>query len=504
MTRDEARQLAVDSLVESAAMLRERANTAVAEAEAFAAMLLQQAASLDMRAHEIASAVVVEPKVEPPPPPPVDPVPEPSEAVEEPAVEEPPEIEIDVRRKPPAEVKRKPGELDLPLVAATAARLKKFSRRELASELGVSPLKIGRWIDTLVSKKIVSVEGSTYTASPFADSLTFEQRQKKAAEERPVEPPVEPSERGPEREQAVAVPEELPENLRYMPAAKLGIALSQRIALAQRQKAIMDYACGQPNFVAHEVWHDLGEDAGPSEAAVSAALRTLEEAGLIKRMDSGRWSKYRPREEGKMGGRASVQYIVPDGRSTRFERADDDDPTLDVPPDSNEVAALKKVRDYAVNQKETFSPLQAAAAVELPVEIVLRSLEDLAGRGIVVDESAGPDMRLFTYDPPTSAGRAAEIDRARRPREVTNGSGGGPVAGTGKKMTITDPDVRALVAACEKAGSEPVAHAANGHFEVKFEVNGKSKRVLISATPSGGRRTVMNDRARLRKAGLPV
>ncbi len=91
-------------------------------------------------------------------------------------------------------------------------------------------------------------------------------------------------------------------------------------------------------------------------------------------------------------------------------------------------------------------------------------------------------------------------DRERRPRGDNVGTGGrGLVEGTGKKMVINDPDVRVLVEACQAAGAT-VTRATNQHLRVAYG----SKSVNISSTPSN-RRTVMNDRARVRRnLGLKI
>lgn len=162
-----------------------------------------------------------------------------------------------------------------------------------------------------------------------------------------------------------------------------------------------------------------------------------------------------------------------------------------------------RVRDWVVARGDgpgkEFAPRDAAEALELDVALVEQILTQLARRAIVASVGLA-DMPLWIYVKPTEAGKAAERDMQRRKElaAVATRTGGGPVSGTGQKLRITDPDVRKLVADATAAGAT-VTHAPNGHFAVAF--GGKSPQ--IAATPSS-RRTVLNDRARLRREGLAV
>lgn len=160
------------------------------------------------------------------------------------------------------------------------------------------------------------------------------------------------------------------------------------------------------------------------------------------------------------------------------------------------------VRDKVRNRIGMFSPQQISGENEWPRDDVEEALADLAGRGILKDMSPAPDMLLYEYVRPTSPGAAAEADIRWRQEETPPPSarGGGPVPGTGRKEKINDPDVRQLVSDVERAGGI-VGHAQNGHYDVTLP--GGKKRMQIAATPSS-RRTVMNDRVRLRREGLGV
>jgi hypothetical protein len=146
------------------------------------------------------------------------------------------------------------------------------------------------------------------------------------------------------------------------------------------------------------------------------------------------------------------------------------------------------------------SPWDFAKATGYVGEDVDKALGVFARRGMI-REVGVEGLELYEYVPPDSAGRAAEID-GERPREAPIAEDaprrGAPVDGTGKKMVISHPEMRSLVARIE-AGGGKVRHAANGHLEVTFNGN----RCLISSTPSSSR-SVLNDRVRVRRLGLNV
>lgn len=167
-----------------------------------------------------------------------------------------------------------------------------------------------------------------------------------------------------------------------------------------------------------------------------------------------------------------------------------------------EALSLRLVRDFVTVQKQPFTEQQITADTEVAGKELTDALQYLMQREVIA--SVGfDDLSLYEYKRPSGAGEAATRDAERRKREgaAKPSTRGGPVAGTGQSMRITDPDVRALVAAIEAADGH-VQQTASGHYEVTADDS--RKRVLIACTPSS-RRTVMNDRARVRRElGLKV
>jgi hypothetical protein len=163
--------------------------------------------------------------------------------------------------------------------------------------------------------------------------------------------------------------------------------------------------------------------------------------------------------------------------------------------------AFHDIRDWVVKQKDVqFTPMQITAATEVEGPELVDALQELIRMGAV--EYVGfDDHELYQYVVPDKMGSAAAKDNARRKAlgrvESTRST---PVAGTGNKGTaarqIGDPDVRALVQQVEAAGGTwSKSTTGSGHIEV-FGEDGRS--VLISSTPSS-RRSVLNDRSRVRR-----
>lgn len=160
--------------------------------------------------------------------------------------------------------------------------------------------------------------------------------------------------------------------------------------------------------------------------------------------------------------------------------------------------AIADVHRFVRDQREPFSIARVMEATSLPREVALALVEDLVERGIATDISPSADMRLFEYRKPTEAGAAAELDASRRTSETNGGETSEPVAGTGRGPRVRNKELQALIDTCIRVGAK-VLQAGNGHFAVNY--NGK--RTLISSTPSNPR-SVLNDRTRLRRAGVPV
>jgi ribosomal protein S25 len=195
------------------------------------------------------------------------------------------------------------------------------------------------------------------------------------------------------------------------------------------------------------------------------------------------------------------------------DTAEKEEPTVEVPVPPKparktapsapaDASLLAKVRDWVCAQPEgdAFTEYRVAQNAKVSPSEALESLEALAERGVVTDISPSPDMRLFAYEPPKDPGAAFRMQQQQRRGESPERKAAREVAGTGKKMKVTNKDVEKLVSDAKRAGAK-IAHAASGHFEVS--IPGSKKKVSISATPSNPR-SVMNDRVRLRRAGLAV
>jgi hypothetical protein len=227
-------------------------------------------------------------------------------------------------------------------------------------------------------------------------------------------------------------------------------------------------------------------------AAVQTDMRVLEERGVVERTGELEFPRAilaaRQANPSKAGGRPAIQY-----RLAELLRLD---PTEGV--------AQAKVRDFMVQHPdEMFSPQRVAAALEMTINLATDCLEALARRGSIEDKSPSADMRLFQYaGRPKEPGKAAEAHAAERKAGGGNGAGSNraPVPGTGTTAKSSNKDVNDLINAAKKAGAS-VTHEASGHFAVT--VPGSGKRILISATPSSPR-SIFNDRARLRRAGLSI
>lgn len=154
------------------------------------------------------------------------------------------------------------------------------------------------------------------------------------------------------------------------------------------------------------------------------------------------------------------------------------------------------VRDWVVKQKDKFTPQQLTDATEVDGQERDKALQELIRMG-VISYVGFDDLELYQYVPPTDAGEAAERDRKKAKaaaKEAPRAPVAAPVAGTGGKWKISDPDVRQLVAAIEHAGGT-VSPTPSGHYEVR---NKENRKVMIAGTPRNPR-TVRNDRARVKR-----
>lgn len=165
-------------------------------------------------------------------------------------------------------------------------------------------------------------------------------------------------------------------------------------------------------------------------------------------------------------------------------------------------ASLHDVRDWVVKQKDKFDRITITTATEVEGNELTDILQKLIQQG-TIDYVGFDDLELYEYVKPTDMGIAARKDAERHKQLAKTPDLGRsmPVDGTGQQEKITDPDVRALISAIRSAGGS-VTRATNSHYECTAPDS--KKRVLIASTPSS-RRTVLNDRSRVRRElGLPI
>lgn len=231
-------------------------------------------------------------------------------------------------------------------------------------------------------------------------------------------------------------------------------------------------------FVMNTLEVELGGDKKRAQAIVNAML--CEKPPTLK--------------ESRLGSRKFFEYIGPPPRPSR-DRSE-------IEAERRATAAIR-LRDWAVEQEDVFTPGQAAAAVEMPRQDAYDGLMSLVDQGILTNESPTPDMPMFGYSSAPVADLAAERDaRARREAAAAapRTEGAEPVAGTGRKLKVTNKALQSLIDALHKIGAT-VDPTGGGHLLVQYP--GVTKRLLISATPRSDN-TVVGERARLRKEGVPV
>lgn len=286
---------------------------------------------------------------------------------------------------------------------------------------------------------------------------------------------------------------------------------------ARAQMKILQFVNSRATTTAPDV--EAANLGGIAPTAYNKHLNDLADAGLIVRTGKFRHgdAKQAKIDAGTLGGhpgRMAVEYGPKDKAATPPP------PATQVPP-SEEVQdaqaereritqarekaakdAMGPVRDMIVGLTEPFSPTQVAEATKLDLRQVKIALAAMCDRKIVKNVSPTKDLLLYQYVRPTDAGAAATIDHAasKAQANATTRNGGVPVAGTGKQLTISNAEVRTLVAQITKAGGT-VTKASSGHFEVRNPATGQ--KVMISSTPSNSR-SVANDRTRVRRIGLKV
>jgi hypothetical protein len=307
------------------------------------------------------------------------------------------------------------------------------------------------------------------------------------------EPVVEPE---PEPEIAPApVPTDMPPELAAMPAATRSGPLAPRIASARDQLKVYNAVARGPS-----VSGEVAKIAGLPTTRVTAYLRELEEAGLLRRTGVER------RGRDQTLGRPGFEFEVAGPAAAPAAPAPAPEPPAPEPePEPAGPAAdepkLEAVRDAVARWSGPITPGAVAIKHEWDLDVVDERLADLARRGILSDEGV-EGAPVYVYVPPDGPGRAHSVQRASAPApeapSAPNGKGG-TVAGTGRGQKVSNPDVRQLVDAAKKQGCKAVL-APNGHWRITTP---DGRKVLISGTPKSSR-TVETDRARLRRIGVNV
>lgn len=316
------------------------------------------------------------------------------------------------------------------------------------------------------------------------------------AGEAPVEPATAPEEQEapPTPDEPVAGPEEPAEASQEEPETR-----TAQEKLAQRSSTERDGNRAKVRAAVEKLGgaglQAIVEEVGDlRQPAVSKHLKSLIEDGEIRR-------------EGTPGTK-TVRYLpsVPPSQAGR-PSADTGGapvaPASSVEPTGAELNLLTRVRDWAVGHKDgaPFSVAQGAATLDLPNHTVRVILVELAKQGIIVDDSVPGAEAIFHYEKPTEPGKAAELDQQRRRESTSNGTGSEPVAGTGGGIRASNREVQAILDQCiAQVGADKVSRTGSDHFVVKTPDGG---RVILAGTPSH-RRSLMEDKARLRRAGLKI
>jgi DNA-binding transcriptional ArsR family regulator len=299
-----------------------------------------------------------------------------------------------------------------------------------------------------------------------------------AQPEAPVEPAPGPAaaEKPPAAEKA---PEEVPEHLRGMPGAGGGGPVTQRIATAEKQLQVYE-ALKAGTALASE----LEKTTGIPHARVSAHLRSLEAAGLVRYVGDRR-------TPGVETGRFSKEYAAVMPAAVKTE-------TVDVQRKATP-EELAKVRDWAVKTKAPFTAVEAIGAVSLPAAVVVDALGQLVTRQVLRASGGGNDEVLYLYGKPESPGGGAQIDAARKvsaAAPVSNGSA--PVPGTGTGTLSSSHAVNEMIRAVRAAGGK--AQKTGGEHIRVTSKDGRS--CIIGGTPSNS--GLIQDKAKIRKLGIAV
>lgn len=368
-------------------------------------------------------------------------------------------------------------------------------------------VRVLRALDLGVPEDLASFVGDAPQLGATLERISLENRETAVEESPETESPETERKPEPRRPEKTVLPpgQEFPEHLAKMPAAQGRGPLSPRLVAAKKQRQVLDALAAQKNAVAGEIAREV---EGIPVARVSDYLRMMEDCGLVRRTGRNRHDPVKLAEahrEGRHPGKASVEYVAvqESAEPGLSERPASESSSVDAGAERAaelERSAAVAVRDFAVSAGDAFSPRQVMEETGLEESDVRTELTDLLRRGVIAFVGMD-DLELYEYRKPDGPGAAADLDAKRRERGVFVGgtgssSGGAPVAGTGGKVRAANPDVQKLIDAARQQGCK-ISHAPNGHFEVRAP-NGA--RLLISSTPSNPR-TILNDRARLRREG---
>lgn len=249
-------------------------------------------------------------------------------------------------------------------------------------------------------------------------------------------------------------------------------------------------------------------------------LRILEDRGVIKRTGNQIFPQFkldagmRPGARGI--GRTTAEYVLTGGEEFTSPKAEPAPASSESERDT-ELApvvplivtpTLEQVRDAAVKLKTniSMSSLASEMGVSIQSRMIRRELREhmavLTRRGMFkADNEDGGPISKWDYIEPTDMGSAARLDQRLRGSHGDVSLRGGrsrPVSGTGKKEKATHPEIQSLINHATRLGAT-VSRVASGHWEVRKG----AQKVLISSTPSGSR-SVLNDKARLRRMGLAI
>jgi len=179
-------------------------------------------------------------------------------------------------------------------------------------------------------------------------------------------------------------------------------------------------------------------------------------------------------------------------------------PVSEAPKAKRTAFPEKQFRDWAVAQgPNVWSVKDAAAALDRHYTTIAPHVKWALQRGIIrevksVSRGRGRPTKLYTYvDPKTLSGPTS------RPKERLPGlpAGTSDAAPTGRRHKVK-PEVRALVRAAERDPKFDVTYSpGSGHYRIRRKSDNAS--TSIASTPSD-HRTVLNDRAALRKLGLKI